>query len=85
MLLPVVFLVPAGLVERALLVGSLLVLLIVELLNSALESAFDRVSLEPHALAKRGKDIASAAVLLALVNVAVVWTLVLLEIFARLP
>jgi diacylglycerol kinase (ATP) len=47
------------------------------LLNSAIEAAVDRISLENHALAKRAKDIGSAAVLLALINVPVVWGLVL--------
>jgi diacylglycerol kinase (ATP) len=51
--------------------------LVVELLNSAVEAAVDRVSLEHHALAKRAKDIGSAAVMLTLVNVPVVWLLVL--------
>ena len=75
--------VPLGLwlgqggVERALLVGSVLLVLIVELLNSAVEATVDRVSLDDHSLAKRAKDIGSAAVMLALVNVAVVWLLVL--------
>jgi len=77
-------LIPLGLhlgdsgVERALLAGSVLLVLIVELLNSALEAAVDRISLEDHALAKRAKDLASAAVLLSLVNAAAVWLLVLL-------
>jgi len=76
-------LVPVGLwlgttgVERALLVGSVLLVLIVELLNSAVEATVDRVSLDHHSLAKRAKDIGSAAVMLALVNVAVVWLLIL--------
>ena len=50
---------------------------IVELLNSALEAAVDRISLENHQLAKRAKDIGSAAVFMSLVNVVVVWALVL--------
>ena len=76
-------LVPLGLalgssgVERALLVGSVLLVLIVELFNSAIEATVDRVSLEDHKLAKRAKDIGSAAVMLALANVVVVWLLVL--------
>jgi len=77
-------LVPLGLylgeggVERALLVGSVLLVLIVELLNSAVEATVDRVSLDDHNLAKRAKDIGSAAVMLSLANVGVVWLLVLL-------
>ena len=64
-------------IERALLVGSVLLVLVVELLNSAIEAAVDRVSLEDHPLAKRAKDLGSAAVMLALLNVAAVWVLVL--------
>ena len=76
-------LVPAGLwlgdgpVERALLVGSLLVVPIVELLNSAVEANVDRVGLERHELSRRAKDIASAAVFLSIVLAALVWVLVL--------
>jgi diacylglycerol kinase (ATP) len=65
-------------VERALLVGSLLLVLIVELLNAGIEATVDRVSLASHPLAKRAKDIGSAAVMLALLNAAVVWLLILL-------
>ena len=64
-------------VERALLVGSVLLVLAVELVNSAIEATVDRIALEQHPLAKRAKDTASAAVMLALVNAAVVWLLVL--------
>ena len=64
-------------VERALLVGSVLLVLIVELLNSAIEATVDRVSLDDHNLAKRAKDLGSAAVMLSLLNVAVVWMLIL--------
>jgi diacylglycerol kinase (ATP) len=65
-------------VERALLTGSLLLVLLVVLLNSALEATLDRISLEDHPLIGRAKDIASAAVFLALVNAAAVWLLILL-------
>ena len=74
---------PAGLwlgetgVERALLIGSVLLALVVELVNAAIEAAVDRISLENHALAKRAKDIGSAAVMLSLANAALVWVLVL--------
>ena len=65
-------------VERALMVAAVLGVLMVELLNSALEAAVDRISLEHHTLIKRAKDMGSAAVMLALVNAVVVWALVLL-------
>ena len=64
--------------QRALLIGSLILVLIVELINSAIEAIVDRVSLEYHDLSKRAKDLGSAAVMLSLVNVAIVWALVLL-------
>jgi diacylglycerol kinase (ATP) len=79
----VALLAPLGLwlgssgVERALLLGSLALVLVVELVNSAVESAVDRVSLESHPLAKRAKDLASAAVMVSLAGAALVWLLVL--------
>lgn len=77
-LIPLVFFLPAGGAGRALMIGAVLLVLIVELLNSAIEAAVDRISLENHELAKRAKDIGSAAVMLALINVPVVWLLVLM-------
>lgn len=65
-------------VDYALLIGSLLLVLIVELLNSAIEAVVDRISDEHHELAGRAKDIGSAAVFVALVNVALVWFFVLI-------
>lgn len=65
-------------VERALLIAPLLVALIAELLNSAIESAIDRIGDEPHELSRRAKDLASAAVFVSLALVAIVWALVLL-------
>jgi len=67
----------AGPVERALLVGSLLIVPIVELLNSAVEANVDRVGLEKHDLSRRAKDIASAAVFLSIVLATTVWGLIL--------
>lgn len=64
-------------VEQALLIASVLLVLIVELLNSAIEAAVDHTSTEHHALAKQAKDIGSAAVFIALLIVTVVWGLVL--------
>ena len=64
--------------SRAALIASVLLVLIVELLNSAVEAAVDRTSFDQHHLAKRAKDIGSAAVLIALLNVVVVWACVLL-------
>lgn len=67
---------PSG-IGKALMVGSVLFVLVVELLNSAVEATVDRISLENHRLAKRAKDIGSAAVMISLVNAAAVWMLVL--------
>jgi diacylglycerol kinase (ATP) len=68
---------PATALGKALMIASVLLVLIVELLNSAVEAAIDRISLERHRLSKRAKDIGSAAVMLALANVVIVWGLVL--------
>ncbi len=67
-----------GGVEKALLVGSLLIVPIVELLNSAIETNVDRIGTERHELSGRAKDIASAAVFMSIVLAVVVWTLVLM-------
>lgn len=76
-LVPAALLAPVTALAKALMIASVLLVLIVELLNSGLEAAVDRISLENHRLAKRAKDIGSAAVLLSLVNLAAVWALVL--------
>lgn len=78
-LIPAAFFVPATFLGKAILIGSTLLVLIVELINSAIEATVDRVSLEHHRLAKRAKDIGSAAVLLTLLNLALMWALVLLD------
>ncbi len=76
-LLPLAFVLEKNGIGRALMVGSVFLVLIVELLNSAVEATVDRISLENHRLAKRAKDIGSAAVMLSLINLAAVWGLVL--------
>lgn len=75
--IPVALFLPVSNIGKALLVASILLVLVVELLNSALEAAVDFASLEHHPLAKRAKDIASAAVLMSIVNALAVWGLVL--------
>ncbi len=77
-LIPLAFCLPVGGVGKALMIGSVLLVLIVELLNSAVEAVVDRVSLDRHHLSKRAKDIGSASVLLALLNVVLVWSCILL-------
>ena len=72
-LLPSAFWLGRGWIEVALLAGSVLLVLIVELLNSGIEAAIDRVSLEIHDLSKRAKDLASAAVFLSLLLCAGIW------------
>ncbi|WP_374340638.1 diacylglycerol kinase [Methyloversatilis sp.] len=78
-LLPLAFWLGGSGVERALMAFSVLLVLVVELLNSAVEAAVDRISLENHALAKRAKDIGSAAVMVSLANVVLVWALILAD------
>jgi diacylglycerol kinase (ATP) len=72
-LVPLAFWVGRGWVETSVLIGSVLVMLIVELLNSAVEAAIDRVSFELHDLSKRAKDMASAAVFLSVLLCAGIW------------
>ena len=72
---------PATLVQIALLINSVLLVLVAELLNSAIEATVDRISFDDHALAKQAKDIGSAAVFVSLVGCAVIWGLVLYDIF----
>ena len=78
-----VILIPLGIyfghtgIERALLVGSVLLVLLVEILNSSIEAVVDRIGMERHELSGLAKDLGSAAVFLALVMVAVTWLLVL--------
>ena len=64
-------------VDRSILIGSIILILIVEILNSAIEAVVDKASPEKHELAKRAKDMGSAAVLFSLLNAAVVWACIL--------
>ncbi|TVT66470.1 MAG: diacylglycerol kinase [Pseudomonas sp.] len=77
-LLPVAFMLDVNRAERALLVTVLLLGLVVELINSAIEAAIDRISLELHPLSKNAKDMGSAAQMVTLVIIATVWLIVLL-------
>lgn len=76
-LLPVACAVNVTPAERALLVATVLLVLIVELLNSGVEAAIDRIGFDRHDLSRRAKDVGSAAVLVALVLLAAVWGIVL--------
>jgi len=77
-LIPLALVVPASPVERALLIASVLLVIIVELLNTGVEVAIDRISFEHHSLSKRAKDIGSAAVFVALLLLGAVWGVILL-------
>ena len=84
MLLPFALWLPLIPMERAVLIASLLLVLIVELINSSMEAIVDRVSLENHDLSKRAKDLGSAAVFLSLTMVAVMWILIAGPAMAKL-
>jgi diacylglycerol kinase (ATP) len=75
-LIPLALHMPVNGIGRALMVASVLLVLVIELLNTAIEAATDRISLDDHVLAKRAKDMGSAAVMLSLINVPAVWLLV---------
>lgn len=79
LLVPLAFWLPVTGTGRALMIASVMLVLIVELINSAIEAVVDRISLERHALSKRAKDIGSAAVLVSLINGVAVWGCVLLD------
>jgi diacylglycerol kinase (ATP) len=66
-------------IEQALMIASVLLVIIVELLNSSLEATVDRISVKRHKLSKRAKDIGSAAVFFSLINAAVIWFLILVK------
>lgn len=78
-----IILIPTGILigensfQKALLVSSILAVLIVELLNSGIEATVDRISLEKNSLAKRAKDIGSAAVFLTIINAILTWLIIL--------
>ena len=77
-LIPLSFFLNVSRVERALLIAVCLLALIVELLNSAIEAAIDRISLDLHPLSKNAKDMGSAAQFIVLTMIAVVWAVILL-------
>lgn len=66
-------------IDQALMISSLFLIIIVELLNSSIEATVDRISVKHHKLAKRAKDIGSAAVFFSLINAAVIWFLILVK------
>ncbi|QWD69365.1 diacylglycerol kinase [Polynucleobacter sp. VK25] len=84
LLTPVAFFLPISLLEKALLVSSLVMVLVIELLNSSVEAAIDRISFEHHDLSKRAKDFGSAAVMLALFVAALLWAAVCIPVILKL-
>ena len=80
-LLPLAFMLGRNIVDYSILIGSLLLVLIVELLNSAVETVVDRIGDEHHELAGRAKDMGSAAVFISLLNVAVIWSMYVFQYF----
>ncbi|AET89267.1 diacylglycerol kinase [Burkholderia sp. SFA1] len=75
-LLPIAALVQVSAAERVMLAASVLLVLLVELINSSIEAAIDRISLERHELSARAKDCGSAAVTIALVIAAMTWAVI---------
>ena len=78
-LIPLAIYLPVTPIEKILLIASVILVLIIELLNSSVEAAIDRISFEVHDLSKRAKDFGSAAVMLALLLCALTWAIVLSE------
>lgn len=80
-MIPIACLIPVTMVEKLLMIGSVFIVLIVEVLNSAIEAVVDRFGTEIHPLSGKAKDLGSAAVLLALVQCGVVWVVILMANF----
>ena len=76
LMLPLAFWIGQTWVEIALLCGAVILVMVVELLNTGIETAIDRIGTEWHALSKRAKDMGSAAVMLSLINVVAVWLII---------
>lgn len=75
---------PISYLEKALLISSLMMVLVVELLNSSVEAAIDRISFEHHDLSKRAKDFGSAAVMLALFIAILLWAAICIPLVFKL-
>ena len=84
LLTPLALFLPIGYLEKALLISSLIMVLVVELLNSSVEAAIDRISFEHHDLSKRAKDFGSAAVMLALLIALLMWSAVCIPLVFKL-
>jgi diacylglycerol kinase (ATP) len=75
--------IPASLLQKALLISALLLVLIMELVNTAVETVIDRISPEYHKLSKKAKDIGSLLVFLAYINSSLIWAAVLYDVFIK--
>lgn len=84
LLTPIAFFLPVSPLEKVLLISALLMVLLVELLNSSVEAAIDRISFEHHDLSKRAKDFGSAAVMLALIIAVLLWVTICIPLFFNL-
>lgn len=84
LLTPIALFLPVSPLEKVLLISALLMVLLVELLNSSVEAAIDRISFEHHDLSKRAKDFGSAAVMLALIIAALLWATICIPLFFSL-
>ena len=84
LLTPIAVVLPVSLFEKAVLICSLVLVMAIELLNSSVEAAIDRISFEHHDLSKRAKDFGSAAVMLALLISFILWFCVCLPLFMKL-
>jgi diacylglycerol kinase (ATP) len=84
LLTPVAFFLPIDYLEKVLLISSLVMVLVVELLNSSVEAAIDRISFEHHDLSKRAKDFGSAAVMLALVIAILIWSAICIPLVLKM-
>jgi diacylglycerol kinase (ATP) len=80
-LFPVIFLLPVDYLAKSLMVFSLILILIMELINSAIETIIDRISAEKHPLSKKAKDIGSSLVLLAFANAIIIWIIILFQMY----
>ena len=80
MLIPTALLLPVSLIVNNLLIGSVLLVFVIELLNTAVEAAVSRISTEQHTLSAKAKDAGSAAVLMASINLVFVWEIVVFDL-----
>jgi diacylglycerol kinase (ATP) len=84
LLTPIALLLRISLLEKSLLISSLIMVLVIELLNSSVEAAIDRISFEHHDLSKRAKDFGSAAVMLTLLIAALTWAAICIPLIFKI-